>query len=79
VGESDPGRHRAALAPNWRTVLAVDASIGVLVSVAGIMLMLAWNLVVGSFIGACGLTYVVLVARRYGQWHRLRREAGLDV
>jgi hypothetical protein len=78
VGEPDATKHRAALAPNWRTVLAVDGAIGALVLGAGVVLMISWNLAVGSFIAAAGLTYVVLVARRFGQWRRIRRNAGLD-
>jgi hypothetical protein len=75
---TDNRRHRAALAPNWRTVLAVDAGIGAAVFVGGLVLMFAWNVVIGAFVGAGGLTYVVAVGSRYRDWRRARIEAGLD-
>jgi hypothetical protein len=69
---------RVALAPNWRTVLAVDAGIGLVVFVAGVALMFLWDVVVGAFIAAGGCTYVTVVARRYLQWQKVRHDAGLD-
>jgi hypothetical protein len=75
---SDKRLHRAALAPNWRGVLAVDAGIGLVVFTAGVVLMTTWNVVAGAFVGSVGLTYVVAVAYRYRDWRRARIEAGLD-
>jgi hypothetical protein len=75
---SDKRLHRAALAPNWRSVLAVDAGIGSLMFTAGVVLMIAWNVVVGAFVGSVGLTYFVAVGYRYRDWRRARIEAGLD-
>ncbi|MBK5223858.1 MAG: hypothetical protein JJE52_13500 [Acidimicrobiia bacterium] len=68
----------AIYASNWRTIIITDAMIGVAVAWAGVMAMLFWNVLIGSFVGAVGLTYVVAVGRRYLQWKWLRRQAGLD-
>ena len=78
--DDDPGLrgHPAVYASNWRTVLAVDAGMGVLVVVAGVIAALAWNLVLGGVLGSLGVAYVALVVRRGRQWSALRRDAGLD-
>jgi hypothetical protein len=68
----------AIYAVNWRTILLVDAGLGVVVTLVGIAVMVLWNLFVGSFVAALGLTYVTAVGRRYLQWRWLRRRAGLD-
>jgi hypothetical protein len=67
----------AAYARNWRTVLAVDAGMGVVLLLAGVVLAVVWNPVAGGFMGSLGLVYVVLVARRARAWRQLRRDAGL--
>ena len=67
----------AAYATNWRTVLAVDALVGVAVLAAGVFLAVRWNPIGGGFIGSLGLVYVVLVVRRGRGWATLRRDAGL--
>lgn len=72
-----PRAHPAVFAANWRTVLAVDAAMGVVVAVVGIVVALVWNPVVGGFVGSLGLVYVILVLRRGRDWARQRREAGL--
>ncbi len=67
----------AAFASNWKTVLAVDAGVGlaiVLVGVAVTLWVAAW---IGSPIIGAGALYVLLVGRRALQWRYLRREAGL--
>jgi hypothetical protein len=69
--------HPAVFAANWRTVLAVDAAMGVAVAVAGIVLAVVWNVVAGGLLGSCGVAYVVAVARRGAQWAQMRRDAGL--
>jgi Flp pilus assembly protein TadB len=76
--ESGPERpgSAAVYASNWRTVLMVDALMGVVVIVVGVVSM-AWVLVAGAFVAAAGCTYVVLVARRARQWSRWRHDAGL--
>jgi hypothetical protein len=67
----------AAYASNWRTVLAFDALIGVVTSLAGLILALAWSVVVGVLVVALGAAYTSLVGTRARRWARLRREAGL--
>lgn len=67
----------AAFAPNWKTVLAVDAGVGlciVLIGVAVTLWVVAW---LGSPVIGLGVLYVLLVGRRALQWRYLRREAGL--
>lgn len=48
------------------------------ITAAGIAAMALWNVVVGAFVAALGLTYVTAVGRRYLQWRWLRQQAGLD-
>lgn len=67
----------AAYARNWKTVLAVDAGMGVAVVIAGLFLAVAWNPIGGGFLGSLGAVYVFLVARRAATWAALRRDAGL--
>jgi hypothetical protein len=69
---------KAAYATNWRTVLAVDAAMGGVVVLAGLIAMVAWIFLVGVFLTGLGLFYVALVVRRGRHWQRLRRAAGLD-
>ena len=69
---------RTPYASNWRTVLAVDAGLGAVVAVAGLVVLFAINVFVGAGIGAFGVVYVALMYRRYRYWEQLRREAGLD-
>jgi hypothetical protein len=67
----------AAYAANWRSVLAVDAGMGVVLLVVGVVVMATVHVVVGGFLGALGASYVLLVLRRARRWSALRREAGL--
>jgi len=67
----------AVYASNWRTVLAVDAAMGVAVVVAGVVAAVAWNLVAGGVLGSLGVAYVAAVLRRGRRWAELRRAAGL--
>jgi hypothetical protein len=67
----------AAYASNWRVVLALDAIIGVVTSVAGLVIALTVSLVVGMLLVALGAAYTALVGTRARRWARLRREAGL--
>lgn len=69
----------AIYAYNWKSILIIDGLLGVAVAVIGILLMIFWNLWLGSFVGALGLTYVVAVGRRYLQWRWLRRRAGFPI
>ena len=66
----------ATFAPNWRAVLAADASLGVVLAVIGVLLVVyvgwyGWPLIV------LGVIYVLLVGRRFLQWRWLRTQVGL--
>lgn len=79
--DDDGGPSRAdtaAYARNWRTVLAVDATVGVVIAALGLGLLLTGRVVVGAPLAALGVVYVALVARRYSRWRALRTAAGLD-
>jgi hypothetical protein len=67
----------AALAANWRTVLAVDAGLGLAVVAAGAAVTVTVHAVLGVLAGVAGAVYLGLVARRCARWRRLRAEAGL--
>jgi hypothetical protein len=66
----------AAQAPNWRTVLVVDAALGVVISIGGVVLAVVVNVIVGFLVVALGAAYTALVGARARRWARLRREAG---
>lgn len=73
------GRIRAAaFAPNWKTVLAVDASIGLAGVGAGILVAILWLGWLGAILAGLGLLYVFAVARRFLQWRWLRHRVGLE-
>jgi hypothetical protein len=72
-----PRARRAALAPNWRTVLAVDAAVGLALVVIGLVTALRIN-VLGLVLVVGGSAYIALVSQRARQWRRWRDEAGLD-
>jgi hypothetical protein len=61
-----------AHAANWRTVLAVDAGLGVLVVVVGVALLLLATAVVGAALVVLGTAYAALVGARARRWSRLR-------
>jgi hypothetical protein len=66
----------AALAANWRTVLAVDLAMALAVSAGGLVLLLSgsgwgWGLL------AVGFVYSFFAVGRLVKWRRLRRQAGL--
>jgi len=67
----------AALAVNWRTVLAVDAAVGLVVLIAGLVVALAATVAGGVLLAVSGAAYASMVAVRARRWDRLRREAGL--
>jgi uncharacterized membrane protein YkgB len=67
----------AALASNWRSVLAADACLGVIALLVGLLVLLFINIWVGAAAGALSLAYLVLVAVRARKWKALRTEAGL--
>ncbi|HEX7443546.1 MAG TPA: hypothetical protein VF320_06650, partial [Acidimicrobiales bacterium] len=63
--------------PNWYVVLAVDASMGLAVVVAGLLAMVGWIFWLGAALSLLGCLYVAMVVRRGDRWRRLRRDAGL--
>ena len=66
----------AAYAANWRAVLAVDASLGIGVSLVGVMLVLVYSFAIGVALIVLGASYATLVVVRARRWSRLRRAAG---
>jgi hypothetical protein len=76
LDERLPGS-RAAYAVNWKTVLAVDAAMGVVVALGGVILIAAWNFYLGVALTGLGLFYVAMVVRRGRAWARLRADAGM--
>jgi hypothetical protein len=67
----------AIYASNWKSILVIDAMLGLFVFWVGVLMILFWNLFIGAFVGALGLTYLVAVGRRFLQWRWLRQQAGL--
>lgn len=67
----------AAYAVNWKTVLAVDAAMGVIVAVAGVVVIATWNFFVGVALSGLGVFYVAMVVHRGRTWARLRDDAGM--
>ena len=78
MSDADPPPSPAAAAPNWRTVVAVDVGLGLLVVVVGAVLAFRWQPVVGGGIASLGLVYSVLAGRRAQQWAAWRRRNGID-
>jgi hypothetical protein len=67
----------ATFAPNWKSVLLADASVGIVMIVLGVIAVL-WIAWVGWPIVIVGVLYVFLVVRRALQWRWLRSKAGLN-
>ncbi len=67
----------AAYATNWKTVLAADAGMGLVIALAGLAILATVHVVVGAMLASAGLVYLVPVARRARHWATLRRDAGL--
>ncbi|HVX18608.1 MAG TPA: hypothetical protein VHA73_11305 [Acidimicrobiales bacterium] len=59
-------------------MLLADAAVGVVIVLVGLVVLALWNLFAGAGLGALGVAYLAMVARRYHYWRQLRREAGLD-
>ena len=66
----------ATFAPNWKSVLLADATVGLLIIVLGVLLA-GWIAWIGWPVIAIGVLYVFLVVRRALQWRWLRNRAGL--
>ena len=77
VGDGRGRGPDAAYAANWKTVLVVDAGMGVAVVLAGLWLAIAWNPIGGGFLGSLGAVYVSMVVTRAREWAAWRRDAGL--
>lgn len=76
-GDADLPGPRAAYAANWYVVLGVDAAMGLVVALGGLVAMIVWIFWVGALLALLGCLYVAMVARRADHWRRLRRAAGL--
>jgi len=63
----------AAGASNWRMVLAVDALLGIIVSLIGLVLFFLVSVAIGVAAVVLGAVYVALVGARARRWARLRR------
>jgi hypothetical protein len=70
-------RPSAALAANWKTVLGIDAAMGGVVMLGGLVCMIVWSFALGVFLAGLGLFYVAMVARRARLWSSVRRHEGL--
>ena len=66
-----------AFAANWRTVLAVDGAMGLALALAGVVVLAAFQPLLGVLMIGAGLAYVLPVLRRARRWSAMRREAGL--
>jgi hypothetical protein len=64
----------AAYAANWKTILLVDAGLGWVLVVMGLILGNALGLVLAG----AGAAYLVIGFFRARRWRRLRTERGLD-
>jgi len=67
----------ATFAPNWKSVLLADASVGLLIIGLGVAAA-SWIIWAGLPIVVLGLVYLFLVGRRALQWRWLRNKAGLS-
>lgn len=67
----------ATFAPNWKSVLLADASVGIVMIVLGVIAT-QWIVWVGWLIVIVAVFYVFLVVRRALQWRWLRNKAGLS-
>ena len=66
----------ATFAPNWKSVLAADASVGLVMILLGLAVVI-WVHWVGWFGVALGVMYALAVVRRALQWRWLRQQVGL--
>jgi hypothetical protein len=73
-----PRDDRAPFARNWLTILVVDALLGVVALVGGLLLTASGSTVIGAVLVLVGMAYVALIVRRGIRWRRLRADAGLS-
>ncbi len=76
LGEMARYARTATFASNWKSILATDASIGVVLLAAGVAIVI-WFGWLGWIPIALGAMYVGLVGRRFLQWRWIRQQAGL--
>lgn len=76
LGQMARHARTATFAPNWKSVLAADASVGLVLLAIGAVIT-RWVHWAGWFIVAAGVVYVLLVVRRFLQWRWLRQQAGI--
>jgi len=67
----------ATFAPNWKSVLAADAFVGIAIVLLGVAATF-WIPVIGWLLVVVGVVYIFLVVRRFLQWKWLRDQAGLS-
>jgi hypothetical protein len=77
LGEMKRYARTATFASNWKSILATDASLGVVLVLIGVAIVV-WLGWAGWIAIALGLMYVGLVGRRFLQWRWIRQQAGLD-
>ena len=65
----------AAFASNWRVVLAMDAALGAIVSLIGVVVAVAVSVPIGIVMVVAGAAYLALVGVRARRWQRMRRQA----
>jgi hypothetical protein len=65
----------AAFASNWRVVLAMDAALGAIVSMIGVVVAVAVSIAIGIVMVVAGVAYLALVGVRARRWQRMRRQA----
>jgi hypothetical protein len=66
-----------AYAANWRTVIVIDLLLGLVVLVAGGVLMVIGHRLLGPVLGILGAAYSARVVGRGRRWRRMRKAAGL--
>jgi hypothetical protein len=66
----------ATFAPNWKSVLATDALVGIVILVLGLAARY-WLSLIGWLLVGAGIVYLFMVMRRSLQWRWLRQRAGL--
>jgi len=78
LGIDHMARHAraATFAPNWKSVLAADAFVGICIVILAVGAM-QWVTWVGWIGVAVGVIYLAMVLRRGLQWRWLRNQAGL--
>ena len=77
LGEMARYARTATFATNWKSILAADASIGVVLAAIGVAVVI-WLGWAGWILVALCVFYLGLVGRRFLQWRWIRRQAGLS-